>query len=170
MSNFWHLDCCNFWYPWKKLRSYTYYKPCLGLRKHAKNHIYKATHYWETAHKKVENFVLFGVFYFKNRNSWHSQFSISQIFRQSFSASENSTYKSQLLLTLRAVKLAVSFLSISLSSSWWQTGENSRKLDDTYFSKLTPKKLLLKVSRSLTHPPQNNNPLKFLRNWTETTF
>ena len=31
-------------------------------------------------------------------------------------------------------------------------------------------KCLLKVSSSLAHPPRNDGPLNFLRNWTETTF
>ena len=42
--------------------------------------------------------------------------------------------------------------------------ENSKK---TFFWKLTPNKGLLKVSSSLTHPPQNGDPLNFLQNWTD---
>ena len=40
-----------------------------------------------------------------------------QIFRQRFIACDNFTYKSLLLLKLRAVELAISFLSLSLRSS-----------------------------------------------------
>ena len=39
-----------------------------------------------------------------------------------------------------------------------------------FFESQHQKKCLLKVSSSLTHPSQNNGPLIFLRNWTETTF
>ena len=37
--------------------------------------------------------------------------------------------------------------------------------NSTFFWKLTPKQML-KVSRSLTQPPQNDGPLNFLRKWT----
>ena len=45
--------------------------------------------------------------------------------------------------------------------------KNSRKLDNTFFWKLTPKQVLLKISSSLIHPPQSDGPLNFLRNWTD---
>ena len=41
--------------------------------KHAKSHIHRATHYGETFLLKIENFVFFGVFYFKNKTIWHFQ-------------------------------------------------------------------------------------------------
>ena len=100
-------------------------------------------YYRETALKKIENFVLFGAFYFKNKNSWHFLFSISQIFRQRFIVPENLTYKSQLLLKLQAAELAISFLSLSLRSSWLQTDENNRKMDNTFFWKLIPKQVFV---------------------------
>ena len=79
------------------MRRYTYYKCHIRLWKYTKNHILKATHYGETAFLKIENFVLFGAFYFTNKNSSHFQFSISQIFRQRFIVSDkNLTYKGQL--------------------------------------------------------------------------
>ena len=73
---FWDIDWYNFFYILKK--------PHIGLWKHTKNHMHKALHYEETALLKIVNFVLFGAFYFKNKNSWHFQFSISQIFWQRF--------------------------------------------------------------------------------------
>ena len=107
---FWHLDWYNFFLYLEKASH-------RSLKTHQK-YIQKTFHYGETALLKIGNFVLFGAFYFKNKNSWHFQFSISQIFRQRFVVSENLTYKSQLLLKLRAVELAISFLSLSLRSSW----------------------------------------------------
>ena len=73
---FWDIDWYNVFYILKK--------PHIGLWKHTKNHIHKALHYEKTALLKIANVVLFGAFYFKNKNSWHFQFSISQIFWQRF--------------------------------------------------------------------------------------
>ena len=46
---------------WEKLQNYIIQKPHIGLWEGAKNHIYKATHYAETALKN-ENFACFGAF------------------------------------------------------------------------------------------------------------
>ena len=94
---------------WNKLRSYTFWKPHIDIWKQAKNRIHRGTHYEETALSKIENFLLFGVFYFKNKNSWHFQFPISQIFWQRFIVFEILTNKSKLLLKLRAVEPSTLF-------------------------------------------------------------
>ena len=39
-----------------------------------------------------------------------------------------------------------------------------------FFESQHQSKCLVKVSCSLTHVPQNDGPLNFLRNWTKTTF
>ena len=111
--------------------------------------------------KKIENIVLFGAFYFKNKNSWHFQFSISQIFQQSFIVSENLTCNSQLLLTLLAVEVAISFISLLLRSSWQQTDENSRKLDNTFFWKPTPRQVFVESFKFFGPPTTKWRSFKF---------
>ena len=54
LCNFWHLDCYNFCYILEKLRSYAFWKPHIGVGKHAKNHIHRATHYGETVLWKLK--------------------------------------------------------------------------------------------------------------------
>ena len=104
----------------KKLRSYSFRKPRIDLWKNTKNHIYRAIHYGEAVLSNNENFVLFGDFCFKSKNSWHFEFSISQIFRQKFVVSENLTYLSQLLLKLRTVELAISFFPLMQKYIFWK--------------------------------------------------
>ena len=109
LSNFWDLVCYNFCNTLRKNAKLYFLEASHYLWKHAKNHIHRASHYGETAIQKIENFGLFGPFYFKNKKSWHFQFFISHIFQQTIIISENLTYISQPLLKLWAAKLAISF-------------------------------------------------------------
>ena len=104
LSNSWHLTCCNF---------------CYILRKIPKLYFLEASHWsLKTSQKscsydhslrrnnRFEEFVLFGAFYFQNKNSPISisklQFSITQMFPLLFIIFEYLTYISQLLLGRRA--------------------------------------------------------------------
>ena len=75
--------------------------------------------------------------------------------------SENLTYKSHLLLKLRAVELAASFLL--LRSSWQQTDENSRKLSNKFFWKLTPKQVFVESLEFFDPPTTKWRFFKFFR-------
>ena len=112
-------------------------------------------HITEKQPLKNWRFCSFWCLYFKNEISRHFQFSISWIIRQRFIVSKNLTHKSQLLLKLWAIKLAILFLSLLLRSSLYeiQIDENSRKLGNTFFWKLTPKKALNNTI-SLSHREQ----------------
>ena len=71
------------------------------------------------------------------------------------------TYKSQLLLKLRAVELAISSLSLSLRSSWQQIDKNSRKLENTFFWKLTPKQVFFESFKFFDPPNTKWRSFKF---------
>ena len=75
------------------------------------------------AFKKIENVVVFVVFYFQNKNSWHLQFSITQIFRLMFIIFEYSIYIDQLLLKLRPSNLLFRFTWYR----WQQLNNRQRK-------------------------------------------
>ena len=61
-------------------------------------------------------------------------------------------YKSKLVLKWWAAELAISLLSLSLRSSWQQTDEYSRKLDNIYFWKLIPKQVLFESFKFFDPP------------------
>ena len=70
-------------------------------------------YYGETALKKLK--ILFFLAPFISKIKTADIFNFLSV--KYFSVSEHLTYKSQLLLKLRAVELAISFLSLSLRSS-----------------------------------------------------
>ena len=117
-------------------------------------------HYGETALLKIGNFVLFGAFYFKKKKTADiCNFLSVKYFGKGLFFSENLTYKSQLFLKLRAVELAASFLL--LRSSWQQTDENSRKLSNKFFWKLTPKQVFVESLEFFDQPTTKWRFFKF---------
>ena len=162
LSTFWHLDCYNLCYILKKIaKLYLLEASHRSLKTH---HIHRATHYAETCISKIENMVLFGAFYLKE-NSWHFQsvkyFGKSLLFLKIWHIRVNCGWSyrpSNLLFRFFRYRLG------HLDNREKRIAENSKV---HFFWKLRPKKCLLKVSRFLTHPPQNDGPLNFLRNWTD---
>ena len=71
-------------------------------------------------------------FYFQNKNSWHLQFSITQMLQLFFIIFEYLTYIGQPLLKLWAVELAILVHLIQLK----QTKESSSKFANIYFWKV----------------------------------
>ena len=140
----------------KKLRSYSFRKSGIDLWKNTKKHIYSAILYGEASLSKHENFVLFGDLCFKSKNSWHFEFSISQIFRQKFVVSENLTYLSQLLLKLRTVELAISFFPLMQKYIFLKASTKARVWWKLHVLWPTHHKMTVLSF--------------FLRNWKETTF
>ena len=111
LSNFWHLDCyffCNILI--KNVKLYFLGASRWSLKTRQKSYP-ESQPLWRNGHLKNWNFGLFGPCYLKNKKSWHFQFFISQIFRQTFIISENLTCMGQPLLKLWATQLAISFYS-----------------------------------------------------------
>ena len=106
--------------------------------------------------KKSKNFFLFGVFYFKNKYSWHFQFSVSQIFWQRFIVSEILTYcwnygPPNLLFRFFCFRLG------HLSNRQTKIAENST----IYFWKLTPKQVFGESFKFFDSPTTKWRSFKF---------
>ena len=63
--------------------------------------------------------VFLAFFLFQNKNCWHFEFPMNQLFGQRFIKFETLRYRNPLLLKLRAVKVATSFHWISPSCDSW---------------------------------------------------
>ena len=83
----------------------------------------------------MKNLCFFWRLLFQNKNCWHFEFLMNQIFRQRFIIFEKLRYRGQLLLKLRAVEVATSF-HISLFHIYFIF---------QYFESSCQKKCLLKV-------------------------
>ena len=111
---------------------------------------------------KVKICPFSGAFSFKNKKSWHFEFSISHIFRQTFMNSENLTYMGQVLLKLQVVQLAILFHSSLLQQPKNRQRKTAVNLLIYLFENYYWKKCLVEVSNFFTNWPENNGPLKFL--------
>ena len=77
--------------------------------------------------------LFFWRFFFQNRNCWHFEFSMNQIFGQRFIIFEKLRCRGLLLLKPRAVEVTTSFHWMSLRSTQKQALENSMKLGNALF-------------------------------------
>ena len=83
----------------------------------------------------MKNLCFFGGFLFQNKNRWHFEFLMNQIFGQSFIIFEKLRYRGQVLLKLRAIEVATSF-HVSLFHIYFIF---------QYFESSSQKKCVLKV-------------------------
>ena len=118
---------------------------------------------------KKWKFRFFWRLFLQNKNCWHFEFLMNQISGQRFNIFEKWRYRSQLLLKLRAVEVATLFHWI-LSRPTYNNKHTKTAVNSTiqFSESRYQKKYLVKLWSFLTHIPQYEGPVKFLRNWTET--
>ena len=107
---------------------------------------------------------------FKNKKSWHFQFFISQIFRQTFIISKIWHIWVKYCWNYGPSNLLFRFTRHTLQRP--KNRERKMAINSLIylFESYYLKKCLVKVSNFLIYWLKSDGPLKFLRNWMEKTF
>ena len=98
---------------------------------------------------------------FRNKNCWHPEFLMNQIFGQRFTTFETMRYSCSVMLILRAAQVATSFHWLSSRSFEKQAHKNSSKLDNTIFWKLLSKEMSGKSLKFFSPTTTKWQPFKF---------
>ena len=130
----------------------------------------RRTYYEITAPWKNEKFLFSLACFFQNKNCWHFEFIMNQIFRQKFIIFENLSIGVNYCWNYGLSKLLLHFTEYRLDQLNNKHTKIAVNSTIQVFGSRYQKKYLLKLWRFLVHPPQNDDPGNLLRNWTETIF
>ena len=130
----------------------------------------RRTYYEITAPWKNEKFLFSLACFFQNKNCWHFEFIMNQIFRQKFIIFENLSIGVNYCWNYGLSKLLLHFIEYRLDQLNNKDMKIAVNSSIQYFEGRCQKKCLLKVCGFLVHLPQNSGPVTFLQNWVETIF
>ena len=165
MPFFWHSNWHYFGYTVVKVaKPHFLESPQKSIKTH--EHLYQYCHPLRNNDplKIWKIFVCFDGSFFQKNYCWHLEFLMNQIFGQSLSYWEKWGVGVNYCWNHGPSKLLLDFIEYrpdQLNNKHTKITINSTI---PYFEGCSRKKCLLKVWRFLDHPPQNEGPVKFLRN------
>ena len=108
--------------------------------------------------------------FFKSKNCWHLVFLMNQIFGNRFIIFKKWGIAVNYCWNYGSSKLLLHFIEYRLDQLNSKQTKIAVNLAIQYFEDFCQKKCLQKVWSFLVDPPQNGGPVKFLRNWTKSSF
>ena len=119
---------------------------------------------WNKGPSKIWKICVFCRLLFQKTNCWHLGFLMNQVFGQRFIIFENWGMWVNCCWNYGPSKLLLQFIEYRLDRLNNKHTKIAVNSAIQYFEGCSQNKCLLKVWSFLVHPPQNDGPVKFLRN------